>query len=262
MDAIGEHAVIWTHFAACDIGGWAPVQLSSILLNRSFRPAATSLRRGWWPQLGQVLTMRPNRIGTGPWVRGPEVQHAGRLARGEGVILDGTCGRSMTPWFGRPNLAKSDAWLERVRPNRSALEIGELLLAPGVAAALDSGGFNRHTFMCGQSGSGRPTRWTGARAAPARNESAYGHLDPNSDYIRLSEVREGADPAVAAEYAAAASGVSVWQNDPGATNPLQLQFLDIDPRRKPPSSDSIPSVIERSTPRCQKFLLPAKRAAL
>ena len=47
-------------------------------------------------------------------------------------------------------------------------------------------------------------------------------LDPNSDYTRLSEIRESADPAVAAEYAAAAKGVSVWQNDPGATYPLQL----------------------------------------
>ncbi|HEY6683401.1 MAG TPA: DUF87 domain-containing protein [Propionibacteriaceae bacterium] len=53
-------------------------------------------------------------------------------------------------------------------------------------------------------------------------------LDPNSDYIRLSDVRESADPADAAEYAAAASGVSVWQNDPEATHPLQLQFLELD----------------------------------
>ncbi len=36
-----------------------------------------------------------------------------------------------------------------------ALPIGQLLLAPGVDAALDAGGFNRHTFMCGQSGSGK-----------------------------------------------------------------------------------------------------------
>ena len=54
-------------------------------------------------------------------------------------------------------------------------------------------------------------------------------LDPNSDYVRLPEVRDGADPAAVAEYAAAASGVSVWQNDPRAAHPLQLQFLDVDP---------------------------------
>jgi hypothetical protein len=43
------------------------------------------------------------------------------------------------------------------------------------------------------------------------------------------DARENADPTAAAEYAAAASGVSVWQNVPEATHPLQLQFLDIDP---------------------------------
>jgi type IV secretory pathway VirB4 component len=35
------------------------------------------------------------------------------------------------------------------------LEIGEQFLAPGVPAALVAGGFDRHTFLCGQSGSGK-----------------------------------------------------------------------------------------------------------
>ena len=103
-------------------------------------------------------------------------------------------------------------------------------LRQGVAATLDSGGFNRHTFMCGQSGSGK-TYSLGLvlERLLAGTSLRMVILDPNSDYIRLSEVRDGADPAVAAEYAAAASGVSVWQNDPGAAHPLQLQFLDVDP---------------------------------
>jgi uncharacterized protein len=119
--------------------------------------------------------------------------------------------------------------LARVRPNRSALTIGELLLAPGVPATLDSGGFNRHTFMCGQSGSGK-TYSLGLvlERLLLRTSLQMIILDLNSDYIRLSEVRDTADPAAAQEYAAAASGVSVWQNDPGATRPLQLQFLDVD----------------------------------
>jgi uncharacterized protein len=120
--------------------------------------------------------------------------------------------------------------LAQVRPNRSALYIGELLLAPGVAAALDSGGFNRHTFMCGQSGSGK-TYSLGLVLERLLVGTSLRMiiLDPNSDYVRLPEVRDGADPAVVAEYAAAARGVSVWQNDPRAAHPLQLQFLDVDP---------------------------------
>jgi hypothetical protein len=59
-------------------------------------------------------------------------------------------------------------------------------------------------------------------------------LDPNSDYVRLAEVREKPDRAVAAEYAAAASGVSVWPNVPGVEHPLQVQFIDLDPTARAP----------------------------
>jgi DNA helicase HerA-like ATPase len=181
-------------------------------------------------QLGQILTMRPDTA-SAPDL-GLDTMRSSmmiRLARGEGVILEG----ALRPFHdAQVRVAESgevDAWFERGRPNRSALTIGELLLAPGVAATLDSGGFNRHTFMCGQSGSGK-TYSLGLVLEQLLVGTSLRMviLDPNSDYIRLSEVRDGVDPAVAAEYAAAASGVSVWGNDPGAAHPLQLQFLDVD----------------------------------
>jgi hypothetical protein len=181
-------------------------------------------------RLGQVLTMRPeSELAPEVGVEGLNTSMQIRLARGEGVILDGDL-RPFHDAMARPaEPGEVSAWLERVRPNRSLLEIGELLLAPGVVAALDSGGFNRHTFMCGQSGSGK-TYSLGLVLERLLLGTSLRMviLDPNSDYIRLSEVRESADPAAAPEYAAAASGVSVWQNDPGATRPLQLQFLDLD----------------------------------
>ena len=182
-------------------------------------------------RLGQILTMRPDSA-SAPDV-GLEAMGSGmliRLARGEGVILDGDL-RPFHDALARPaEPSEVDSWLAHVRPNRSALTIGELLLAPGVAATLDSGGFNRHTFMCGQSGSGK-TYSLGLVLEQLLVGTSLRMviLDPNSDYVRLSEVRDGVDPAVAAEYAAAASGVSVWGNDPGAAHPLQLQFLDVDP---------------------------------
>jgi uncharacterized protein len=182
-------------------------------------------------RLGQVLTMRPeSALAPDLGLEGRSSSMLMRFARGEGVILDGDL-RPFHDALARPaEPSEVDSWLARVRPNRSALTVGELLLAPGVAATLDSGGFNRHTFMCGQSGSGK-TYSLGLvlERLLAGTSLRMVILDPNSDYIRLSEVRDGADPAVAAEYAAAASGVSVWQNDPGAVHPLQLQFLDVDP---------------------------------
>ena len=37
------------------------------------------------------------------------------------------------------------------------------------------------------------------------------------------------DPAIAAEYATAADGVSVWRNDPDGAHRLRLQLADVDP---------------------------------
>ena len=182
-------------------------------------------------RLGQILTMRPDSaLAPDLGIEGLNSSMLMRFARGEGVILDGDL-RPFHDTLARPaEPSEVDSWLAQVRPNRSALSIGELLLAPGVAAALDSGGFNRHTFMCGQSGSGK-TYSLGLVLERLLVGTSLRMiiLDPNSDYVRLSEVREGTNPAVAAEYAAAARGVSVWQNDPGAAHPLQLQFVDVDP---------------------------------
>jgi uncharacterized protein len=182
-------------------------------------------------RLGQILTMRPDSaLAPDLGIEGLNSSMLIRFARGEGVILDGDL-RPFHDALARPaEPSEVDSWLAQVRPNRSALSVGELLLAPGVAAALDSGGFNRHTFMCGQSGSGK-TYSLGLVLERLLVGTSLRMiiLDPNSDYVRLSEVRDGADPAVVAEYAAAASGVSVWQNDPRAAHPLQLQFLDVDP---------------------------------
>ena len=182
-------------------------------------------------RLGQVLTMRAEsetaqNLGLEAIKSSVQI----RLARGEGVILDGDL-RPFHDAMARPAEAEVAAWLESMRPpNRSRLTIGELLLAPGVAAALDAGGFNRHTFMCGQSGSGK-TYSLGLVLEQLLLGTTLRMviLDPNSDYIRLSEVRDTADPGVAADYAAAARGVSVWQNDAGAEHPLQLQFMDLYP---------------------------------
>jgi uncharacterized protein len=182
-------------------------------------------------RLGQLLTMRAeSELAPDVEVEGLNTSMLMRFARGDGVILDGDL-RPFHDAMARPaESGEVSAWLERAGPSRSRLDIGELLLAPGVAAALDSGGFNRHTFMCGQSGSGK-TYSLGLVLERLLLGTSLRMviLDPNSDYVRLSEVLESADPATAARYAAAASGVSVWQNDPEATHRLQLQFLDLDP---------------------------------
>ncbi len=180
--------------------------------------------------IGQILTMRPDTTSVDVGVGGAQSSRQIRLARGEGIVLDGD-GRTFHDALVRPATSgEVDDWFVRVRPDRSALPIGHLLLAPGVEAALDAGGFNRHTFMCGQSGSGK-TYSLGLVLERLLVDTSLRMviLDPNSDYVRLAQVRDTTDPVDAAEYSRAASGVSVWTNDPEAERPLVMQFAEIDP---------------------------------
>ena len=72
----------------------------------------------------------------------------------------------------------------------------------GVPFALDAGGFGRHTFLCGQSGSGK-TYSLGVLLERLLMETSLRIvvLDPNSDYVRLGEPRAGADASAAERYA-------------------------------------------------------------
>ncbi|HWH99438.1 MAG TPA: DUF87 domain-containing protein [Propionibacteriaceae bacterium] len=115
------------------------------------------------------------------------------MAGGSGVPLD-TDGDPSHDAAVRPAEADEVAtWVRPNAPRRAGLEIGELALAPGVAAILDSGWLGRHTFMCGQSGSGK-TYALGLLLERVLAETTIRIvvLDPNSDYVRLAHVREGA----------------------------------------------------------------------
>ena len=189
------------------------------------------LERDGETSFGQILTLRPDSAEVQTGSENPASSRVTiRLARGEGSILDGD-GRSFHDALARPATPEEvDDWFVGVRPRRSALTIGDLMLAPGVPAALDAGGFNRHTFMCGQSGSGK-TYSLGLVLEQLLVSTSLRMviLDPNSDYVRLADVRDGADSEVATRYAAAADDVTVWGNGPNAGAPLRLQFADIDP---------------------------------
>ena len=188
-------------------------------------------------RLGQLLDLELESVD------GPEVDLAAermdaqmattlklRVVRGSGVVRDG----DLTPFHDGllhpADPAEVHAWLERVRPARAELEVGELQLAPGASFCLDAGGFDRHTFLCGQSGSGK-TYSLGVMLEQLLLETSLRIvvLDPNSDFVRLGETRDGVDEVVARRHAASA-GVVVRRAAPEGAERLSLRFADLDPR--------------------------------
>jgi uncharacterized protein len=143
-----------------------------------------------------------------------------RALNGSAAVL-GTLGPD-----GFQSLAHAEPFGERfVRPARrdeiggivdgltdaTAIPIGVQLGAPDVPASMVAKGFGRHTFMCGQSGSGK-TYTTGVifERLLAETSLPLVVLDPNSDHIHLGGLLDPGDPSpVAARFAGVAPSVRV-----------------------------------------------------
>jgi DNA helicase HerA-like ATPase len=84
----------------------------------------------------------------------------------------------------------------------AVLDVGQLTSLPGAPAGLMPHRFNRHTFWCGQSGSGK-TYSLGVLLEELllHTELPMIIFDPNADFVRLAEVRDDAPPERAAALA-------------------------------------------------------------
>jgi hypothetical protein len=112
-------------------------------------------------RLGQVLTLELGRqLGTelslpadGGGTPAARTQVEIRYARGEGALLEGESA-SFHDALVRPATAEEvRAWLRRSARPDAKLRLGELALVGGVPCLAEASGFDRHTFLCGQSGS-------------------------------------------------------------------------------------------------------------
>ena len=135
------------------------------------------------------------------------------LATGAGTVLHGSDEPFHDATVRVATPAEVGAWTAEDASDRAGLRIGELLRAPGVPLELDSGGLSRHTFMCGQSGSGK-TYSLGVLLEQVLAETRLRVvvLDPNSDYVGLGDLRPGADPTAAEQYADVPAQVEVWRD--------------------------------------------------
>ena len=196
-------------------------------------------------RLGQILSLEllsEDAVGLGL----PQVRL--RVGKGEGIVLDGDGAPFHDASVAPAPPAEVAAWLDRTRPGRATLEVGELALAPGVPVELDAGGFGRHTFLCGQSGSGK-TYSLGVLLERLLLETSLRVvvLDPNSDYVRLAATRPGADSAAAERFGAIAGSVAVRSGTSGPGR-VVVRFRDLTAASRRRSCSSTRSPTGRSTP--------------
>ncbi|WP_438854614.1 ATP-binding protein [Agromyces sp. M3QZ16-3] len=145
-----------------------------------------------------------------------------------GVIADGLLDtRATLPFVAASVTAVDPASVDLLHTaTGAALEIGTDLTPPGGPARLLPHRFNRHTFWCGQSGSGK----TYALGVVLEQLIAHTALpvvvfDPNSDFVRLGELNPGAAGPTA--DALRERDIRVLRpNVPGA-EPLRARFVDM-----------------------------------
>ncbi|GAA1055326.1 hypothetical protein GCM10017608_24470 [Agromyces luteolus] len=143
-----------------------------------------------------------------------------------GLIADGLLETRATSPFAAASVAAVDpASVDLLHSaTGAALEIGTDLTPPGGPAKLLPHRFNRHTFWCGQSGSGK----TYALGVVLEQVIAHTALpvvvfDPNSDFVRLGELVPGATGPTA--DALRERDIRVLRpNVPGA-DPLRARFV-------------------------------------
>jgi DNA helicase HerA-like ATPase len=151
-----------------------------------------------------------------------------RMARVEGRLLEGH-----EPFGESPiRLASADEvarWLDAARPATVALEVGSLTFANGVPLALDAGGFDRHTFLCGQSGSGKTyALGTILERLLAETSLRIVILDPNSDFVRLAELRGDVGDDARGRYKSAAKDIVTRRAGADGPDRLHVRFRDFD----------------------------------
>jgi DNA helicase HerA-like ATPase len=153
-----------------------------------------------------------------------------RMARGEGRLLDDDPASFHDAPVRHADAEAVAAWLATVGAPRAPLPIGTLARAPGVPYAIDARGFDRHTFFCGQSGSGK-TYALGAvlEQLLLRTRLRVVVLDPNSDFVRLHQVRAGIDAVLADQWRAAVAGVAVHGRRDAGHERLRLRFPELSP---------------------------------
>lgn len=113
----------------------------------------------------------------------------------------------------------------------SELTIGTMIDDAGRSVRLDARRFNRHTFWCGQSGSGK-TYALGVvlEQLLLRTELPLLILDPNADFVRLRDVYPTAPPAD--RHVLSGLDIRVFRSGRVQGERLRVRYTDLSPASK------------------------------
>ncbi len=144
-----------------------------------------------------------------------------RHVEGTGIVLarqagDGLSAPDLRDTFDNATVVPADAasvtrYLDAMSGHNARLDIGAVQRCQGAPPAfLRADGFDRHTFLCGQSGSGK-TYMLGLilEQLILNTELNITIIDPNSDFVRLDAVRPGTAGAAASSYARRTRNVEI-----------------------------------------------------
>lgn len=120
---------------------------------------------------------------------------------------------------------------ERLEAGMTELTIGAMTDDADASVHLDARRFNRHTFWCGQSGSGK----TYALGVVLEQLLLHTELpmlifDPNADFVRLAETRPGARADHAEQISQ--SDIRVFRSGHDIGERLHTRYLDLSPAAK------------------------------
>ncbi len=183
--------------------------------------------------LGQILTLEVGLIEVNLNASSPGAEllteHRVAAAVGTGSVLGD--GRPFHDVLLAPATAiQVNNWQEASWSNGAALEVGRFANLSGVPALIDPRGFDRHTFLCGQSGSGK-TYSLGVILEHLLVESELRVLvlDPNSDFVRLGTVREDSNDPIAEAYRQVASSIEILGSQSEGCRPLRIRVSELSP---------------------------------
>ena len=113
---------------------------------------------------------------------------------------------------------------------RARLDIGDLTLARGLGHELDAAGFDRHSFLCGQSGSGK-TYALGVMLERLLTETDLRLvvLDPNSDFVRLGRGARRRRPGRGVALPRGGGRHRVHSATPDVGRRLRLMLRELEP---------------------------------